>query len=90
MWGMREVRIGELQQNAAAVVAEVAAGHTVTITDRGRPVAQLTPVPKSRLQALIDSGRARPARRGLTELAAPAAGPSLSGKLRSIREAQRY
>jgi prevent-host-death family protein len=90
MWSMREVRIGELQQNAAAVVGEVAAGHTVTITDRGRPVAQMTPVPKSRLQALIDSGRARPARRRLTELAAPAAGPSLSGKLRSIREDQRY
>ncbi|NOX31973.1 MAG: type II toxin-antitoxin system prevent-host-death family antitoxin, partial [Actinobacteria bacterium] len=32
-----EVGIRALKQNASAVVAEAAAGETVTITDRGRP-----------------------------------------------------
>ena len=60
---MPEMGIRALKQNASAVVAEAASGTTVTITDRGRPVAQLRPVPTSRLAGLIASGRARPARR---------------------------
>lgn len=36
-----------MKQNASAVVARAEDGETVTITDRGRPVAQLTPVPTS-------------------------------------------
>lgn len=42
---MSEVGIRALKQNASAVVAEAAAGETVTITDRGRPVAQTTAIP---------------------------------------------
>ncbi|MEL7158908.1 MAG: type II toxin-antitoxin system prevent-host-death family antitoxin, partial [Actinomycetota bacterium] len=57
---MSEVGIRALEQNASAVVAEAVAGETVTITDRGRPVAQLTAIPASRLDALIQAGRARP------------------------------
>ena len=37
---MSEVGIRALKQNASAVVAEAASGETVTITDRGRPVAR--------------------------------------------------
>ena len=87
---MAEVGIRALKQNASAVVAEAAAGETVTITDRGRPVAQMTAIPKSRLQALIDAGHARVARRSLTDLPAPPAGPSLSGHLQSVRDDDRY
>ena len=87
---MAEVGIRALKQNASAVVAEAAAGETVTITDRGRPVAQMTAIPKSRLQALIDAGHARVARRPLTELPPPPAGPSLSGHLQSMRDDERY
>ena len=87
---MSEVGIRALKQNASAVVSEAAAGETVTITDRGRPVAQMTAIPTSRLQALIDAGRARTPRRQLADLDPPAAGPSLSAELRSMRDEQRY
>lgn len=87
---MSEVGIRALKQNASAVVSEAAAGQTVTITDRGRPVAQMTAIPKSRLQALIDAGRARTPRRRLVELDPPAGGPSLSRELRSMRDEERY
>jgi len=49
----------------------------VTITDRGRPVARMTPIAGSPLQALIDAGHARPATRTLRDLPPPAPGPSL-------------
>jgi prevent-host-death family protein len=86
---MADVGIRALKQNASAVVAEAAAGATVTITDRGRPVAQLTPLPTTRLQQLLDSGRARPARRRISTLASPAPGPSLSAELATMRDAER-
>ena len=79
-----------MKQNASAVVCEAAAGETITITDRGRPVARMTPIPTSRLQALIESGQARVSRRRLAELDPPAAGPSLSGELRVMRDEERY
>lgn len=87
---MAEVGIRALKQNASAVVAEAVSGETVTITDRGRPVAQMTAIPTSRLQALIGAGRARPARRPIHELPAPSPGPGLSGELEAMRSAERY
>ncbi|MBA2280736.1 MAG: type II toxin-antitoxin system prevent-host-death family antitoxin [Acidimicrobiia bacterium] len=87
---MSEVGIRALKQNASAVVAEAAAGETVTITDRGRPVAQLTAIPSSRLRQLVEAGRARRARRSITDLPAPEPGPSLSDELRAMRDAERY
>lgn len=87
---MPEIGIRSLKQNASAVVAEAAAGQTITITDRGRPVAQMTAIPASRLQSLLDSGRARLARRDIAELSPPAPGPSLSKELEAMRESERY
>lgn len=87
---MSEVGIRALKQNASAVVAEAAAGETVTITDRGRPVAQMTAIPKSRLHALIERGRARPPRRSLADLPAPQPGPELSRLLAEMRDDERY
>ncbi|WP_231494786.1 type II toxin-antitoxin system Phd/YefM family antitoxin [Cellulomonas sp. KRMCY2] len=57
---MTQVGIRALKQNASAVVAHAAAGETVTITDRGRPVAQLTAIPSSRLQQLLNAGAPAP------------------------------
>ena len=52
------VGIRELKQNASAVVARAAAGETLVVTDRGRPVARLLPLErKSRLQEMIDAGQ---------------------------------
>lgn len=87
---MTEVGIRALKQNASAVVADAAAGAPVTITDRGRPVAQLTAIPTSRLEALLASGRARPARRPLSDLPAPAEGSGLSAELETMRIAERH
>jgi len=87
---MPEVGIRALKQNASAVVAEAASGETVTITDRGRPVARMTSIPSSRLRALIDSGRARPARRNIVDLPLPEPGPDLSEALAESRQAERY
>jgi len=87
---MSEVGIRALKQNASAVVAEARAGETVTITDRGRPVAQMTPIPSSRIAALIEQGRARPPRANIADLAPAEAGPSLSAELATMRNDERY
>ncbi len=87
---MSEVGIRALKQNASAVVAEAAAGETVTITDRGRPVARMSAIPKSRLLALIEEGRARPARGRLIDLSVPEPGPDVSSALREMRDDERY
>jgi prevent-host-death family protein len=91
---MSEVGIRALKQNASAVVAEAAAGELVTITDRGRPVAQMVPVTASRVEALIAGERARPALRRLRDLPAPKrrrrGRPSLSEELEEMRQVERY
>jgi prevent-host-death family protein len=68
---MRTAGIRELKQNASAVVAEVVAGEVVTITDRGRAVAQLVPIPSSPLAQLVATGRARTRRRRAGTLGPP-------------------
>lgn len=87
---MVTVGIRELKQNASAVVARAAAGETVTVTDRGRPTAQLTPLPASPLDGLIESGAARPARTDLAALPEPLPArrgrPTLSDALAELRD----
>ncbi|MDW3221048.1 MAG: type II toxin-antitoxin system prevent-host-death family antitoxin [Acidimicrobiales bacterium] len=87
---MSEVGIRALKQNASAVVAQAVAGETVTITDRGRPVARMSAIPKSRIRGLIDEGSARPARDRLIDLAAPEPGPAMSRALLEMRDDERY
>jgi prevent-host-death family protein len=87
---MMRVGIRDLKQNASAVVAEAASGETVVITDRGRPVAQLSPLPTSRLAGLIASGRARRAQRALADLPEPVHGSELSAELVALRSSERY
>jgi prevent-host-death family protein len=84
-----EVGIRALKQNASAVVARAASGEVITITDRGRPVAQLTPLPGGRLEELVEGGRARPPRRAITELPKRRPGPSLSDALIAARDDER-
>jgi prevent-host-death family protein len=87
---MVEVGIRALKQNASAVVARAAAGETVTITDRGRPVARLTPIPSSTLQSLLAAGLGRAARRDIAELSVPGPGVALTRELAAMRDAERY
>ncbi len=87
---MAEVGIRALKQNASAVVAQAAAGESVTVTDRGRPVARLVPLPASPLETLLAAGDARPARRSHVDLAFPRHDVDLSADLAAAREAERY
>lgn len=87
---MVEVGIRALKQNASAVVAQAAAGQTITITDRGLPVARLSAIPASPLEEMRRSGRIRPARRSLRELPPPETGPPVSLELAAMRESERY
>ncbi|MDR2348968.1 MAG: type II toxin-antitoxin system prevent-host-death family antitoxin [Bifidobacteriaceae bacterium] len=82
------VGIRALKQNASAVVAAVADG-ALTVTDRGRPVARIVPLSASPLAGLLDSGRARPPKRDIRDLPAPAPGGSVSGELAAMRDAER-
>lgn len=87
---MSEIGVRALKQNASAVVARAVSGESVTITDRGRPVAQLIPLAASPLQRLIASGRARPARRALADVPTPPPGPGVSAALAADRSDVRY
>jgi prevent-host-death family protein len=90
---MTEEGIRALKQNASQVVARVAAGEIVTITDRGRPVALLAPIPAGRLDTLLAAGRARPAKGRLVDLPVPPDRddrPSLSQRLSEMRDEERY
>lgn len=87
---MAEVGIRALKQNASAVVAQAAAGQTLIVTDRGRPVARLTPLGVPPLERALQAGQARAARRTMETLPAPLPGPSLSEALREARDGERY
>jgi prevent-host-death family protein len=54
---MRSVGVRELRQRASELLRLVAGGETIEVTDRGRPVAVLAPVPGgSPLERLRASG----------------------------------
>jgi prevent-host-death family protein len=67
------IGIRELRQNASRYLRLVEErGEPIEITDRGRPVALLAPVPTgSRIEQLRASGRIRPGRGSLKDLGPP-------------------
>ena len=69
---MKRIGIRELRQNASAWLREVQQGATIEITDRGRPVALLVPLPEGGVrERLIAEGRLSPARGAISELGPP-------------------
>jgi prevent-host-death family protein len=59
-----EIGIRELRDGLSRHLAEVRDGHTVTITDHGKPIARIIPVgTPSRLEQLRAEGRITPAER---------------------------
>jgi prevent-host-death family protein len=59
-----EIGIRELRDGLSKHLAEVRQGHTVTITDHGRPIARIVPIDGlSRLEQLRTEGRVTPATR---------------------------
>lgn len=58
------VGVRELRDGLSKHLAEVRAGHTVTVTDHGRPIARIVPVERpNRLEQLIAEGKVHPAGR---------------------------
>jgi prevent-host-death family protein len=53
---MDRIGVRELRQNASKYLARVGCGETIEITDRGRAVALLVPVPEDPWQKLVASG----------------------------------
>jgi prevent-host-death family protein len=69
---MTSVGIRELRQRASELLRLVERGETVQITDRGRPVALLTPLPEGNtLERLRAAGEIESATEGFEDLPEP-------------------
>lgn len=70
---MNRVGVRELRQNASAVLRRVLAGESIEITQRGRPVALLVPLPEPTdvVERLVAQGLATPAKGNLSDLPPP-------------------
>ena len=74
---MDRIGIRELRQHASRWLQRVAAGESFEVTDRGRPVALLVPVPSAPgLEGLLETGRARPGHGHLRDLGPPSPLPA--------------
>ncbi len=69
---MRSIGIRKLRQEASTYLRAVEAGETIEVTDRGRPVALIVPVPMGDpREQLLASGRLTPSEGDLLELGEP-------------------
>lgn len=85
-----QVGIRELRQNLSVYVRRVLAGDTFEVTDRGRPVAVLGPLPEGStpLARLVREGRVRPPAGDVLDLGLPSgrAGTDTSEALDAERD----
>jgi prevent-host-death family protein len=91
---MQKIGVRELRQNASEWLRRVTTGESFEVTDRGRPVALLIPIPQEDgLDELVATGRARPPRGRLSDLGPPLPGrtgsPSPSEVLERLRSDER-
>jgi prevent-host-death family protein len=69
---MRSIGVRELRQQASRYLREVERGDPIEVTDHGRPVARLVPIPRSSgAEALLLTGQLSPAAGDVLELGAP-------------------
>lgn len=77
---MRRVGIRELRQNASRYIRLVKAGETLEVTERGAPVALLTPLPSGRAKTpreqLIAEGKLIPGTQDWDALPPPTKSPT--------------
>lgn len=67
-----DIGIRELRDGLSRHLAEVRNGHTLTVTDHGKPIALIVPVQQpSTVERLIAEGVVRPARHRRRELPTP-------------------
>lgn len=76
MEGRTKVGIRELRQNLSVHLRKVKQGESLEVTERGQPVALLTPLPErmSARERLIAAGRIRPGRGHVSDLGSPLEG----------------
>lgn len=83
---MATVTRTELNQQTARVLARVEAGEELTVTDRGRPIARLSPVEADRRARRLASGALRPAAdTGVPAISTPIQGWSTEQMLEDMR-----
>jgi len=83
---MERVGVRELRRDASAILRRVAAGETVEITDRGRPVAVLLKTMPSGLARLEREGLLRRAEADLLDLVPVRLPPGASAPSRLVDE----
>jgi prevent-host-death family protein len=91
---MRAVGVRELRQNLSVYLRRVVAGETLTVTDRGSPVAVLAPlgVERDPIAEGIAAGRIRPATSDVREFlrqAVPDPGPGTMPISEALAEQRR-
>lgn len=69
----KTVGVRELRQNLSVYLARVKKGQVLTVTEHGRPVAELRPLPPEAdpLARLLAEGRVTPPRRAASSLPRP-------------------
>jgi prevent-host-death family protein len=91
---MTSVGVRELRQRASELLRLVEQGEIVEITDRGRPIARLTPLPGGTpLEKMRSSGEIEPASGEFNDLPGPISLPdsveSPTAALRRLRNSER-
>lgn len=91
---MASVGVRELRQQASAVLRRVAAGESVVVTDRGRPIARLSPINSSSgIAELRAAGLVREPLRRMSDapvaVKPPAKGITAAAALAAMRDDER-
>ncbi len=69
---MKSIGVRELRQRASQYLRLVQSGESIEVTDRGRPVALLVPIPdQDPLDRLSRAGRLQPADGDVLEIGSP-------------------
>lgn len=69
---MKSIGVRELRQQASRFLREVERGTAIEVTDHGRPIARLVPIPRSSgADALLLTGQLAPAAGDVLDLGAP-------------------
>ena len=58
----RSVGVRELRQQASRVLDLVKKGEVIVVTEHGKPIAEIVPIKKTKLERLIEQGAVTPAK----------------------------
>ncbi|MPZ64219.1 MAG: type II toxin-antitoxin system prevent-host-death family antitoxin [Pseudonocardiaceae bacterium] len=91
---MARIGVRELNQHTSSYISKVKNGEAVEVTEHGRLVALLVPVPRTGtgLDDLVEQGRVHPPTGTQRSFPArrPAPGPSAGEGLAAMRDEERY